>query len=414
MVGSSSTPEGSWGGDRAERVGRVTVDLGERAKTYMSAFRTAVWGLVAGVVGLGAASTAVATAEPSAEDAYRYVSFKTTKGEIILELNKAKAPVSVENFLKYVEDGFYDGTVFHRVVDGSIGVIQGGGFGADLVQKPTGDPIINEWTNGLKNDRGTISMARTNAPNSATTQFFINTRNNPPLSQAHPQGGSAGYAVFGSVIGGMDVVDQIGKMQTTTKELTTATGAKFPSNDVPSELVVIEKAEVVKAEQVSEQIALARAAQKEADRARATAAAEEASKQRVVGEAAFKEAESFLKQREYDLSKGVMTDSGLWYLDLEQGSGKAATATSTVRAHYTGWLADGKKFDSSVDRGEPATFPLTGVVKGWTEGVGTMKEGGKRLLVIPYPLGYGMGGRPPTIPQKATLVFEVELLNVLN
>jgi FKBP-type peptidyl-prolyl cis-trans isomerase len=109
------------------------------------------------------------------------------------------------------------------------------------------------------------------------------------------------------------------------------------------------------------------------------------------------------------------TESGLMFYDIVVGDGaQPAGPTSTVNVHYTGWLVDGKKFDSSVDRGQPISFPLNGVIKGWTEGVGSMKVGGKRKLVIPYDLAYGAGGRPPVIPAKAMLVFDVELLGVTN
>jgi FKBP-type peptidyl-prolyl cis-trans isomerase len=109
------------------------------------------------------------------------------------------------------------------------------------------------------------------------------------------------------------------------------------------------------------------------------------------------------------------TESGLMYYDITVGDGaQPAGPTSTVNVHYTGWLVDGKKFDSSVDRGQPISFPLNGVIKGWTEGVGSMKVGGKRKLVIPYDLAYGAGGRPPVIPAKAMLIFDVELLGVTN
>ncbi len=108
----------------------------------------------------------------------------------------------------------------------------------------------------------------------------------------------------------------------------------------------------------------------------------------------------------------VTTESGLRYHDLEVGEGDSPAATDTVEVHYTGWLPDGTKFDSSVDRGEPASFPLNRVIAGWTEGVGSMKPGGKRKLIIPPNLGYGDRGSPPVIPGGATLVFEVELLSI--
>lgn len=157
------------------------------------------------------------------------VHLKTNKGEILIELNAEKAPITVKNFLNYVGNKHYDGTVFHRVIDGFM--IQGGGMAMDggrLVEKRTGEGIKNESDNGLKNDTGTIAMARTSVPDSATAQFFINVVNNDGLN--FPTGG--GYTVFGKVIEGMDVVDTI-------KAVKTAAG------DVPIEPVIIESAIVV-------------------------------------------------------------------------------------------------------------------------------------------------------------------------
>ena len=156
-----------------------------------------------------------------------HVLMKTSKGEIVLELNREKAPISVKNFLSYTDKKFYDGTIFHRVI--RTFMIQGGGFTEDMQQKPTDPPIQNEWKNGLKNVRGSIAMARTRAANSATCQFFINVVDNSKLDQ--PSGGAA-YAVFGKVVAGMDVVDAIRDVPTTRKGR---------SRDVPSEPVVIEK-----------------------------------------------------------------------------------------------------------------------------------------------------------------------------
>ncbi len=159
---------------------------------------------------------AAPTTQPAKGDAkHPRVVLETSMGNIVLELDADKAPVTVENFLKYVDDGFYDGTVFHRVIPTFM--IQGGGFTPDGKEKATRAPIKNEWNNGLKNKRGTIAMARTNSPDSATAQFFINVGENDRLSQ--PVSGGAGYAVFGLVVDGMDVVDRIKGVEATTNEM---------------------------------------------------------------------------------------------------------------------------------------------------------------------------------------------------
>jgi len=162
------------------------------------------------------------------------VKLTTSMGAITLELDKAKAPASVENFAKYVDSGHYNGTIFHRVIDGFM--IQGGGFDKEMSQKPTNAPIKNEADNGLKNDKYTVAMARTPNPDSATAQFFINTKDNAFLNftAKTPQGW--GYAVFGKVVEGKDVVDKIGKV---------ATGSARGMGDVPLQPVVIEKAECI-------------------------------------------------------------------------------------------------------------------------------------------------------------------------
>jgi len=158
---------------------------------------------------------AAPTTQPAKGDAkHPRVLLETSMGNILIELDAEKAPITVENFLKYVDDGFYDGTVFHRVVPTFM--IQGGGFTPDGKEKATRPPIKNEWANGLKNKRGTIAMARTAAPDSATAQFFINVKDNLFLSE--PRGG-AGYAVFGEVVEGMDVVDRIKGVDATMNEM---------------------------------------------------------------------------------------------------------------------------------------------------------------------------------------------------
>jgi Peptidyl-prolyl cis-trans isomerase (rotamase) - cyclophilin family len=159
----------------------------------------------------------------------------TNKGDIVLQLDRAKAPRTVENFLRYVQDGFYNGTLFHRVIDGFM--IQGGGFSADFVQKPTRAPIINEADNGLRNTVGTIAMARTGDPHSATAQFFINVSNNEFLDFREKTPRAWGYAVFGRVVTGMEVVKAI-------KETRTGAGGMFPK-DVPQEPIIIQQAVIV-------------------------------------------------------------------------------------------------------------------------------------------------------------------------
>jgi peptidyl-prolyl cis-trans isomerase B (cyclophilin B) len=173
----------------------------------------------------------ISTAAHSAVEDSHMLTMHTNFGTIVLQLDAEKAPKTVENFLAYVQDGFFEGTIFHRVIAGFM--IQGGGFSADYVQKKTRAPIQNEANNGLKNVRGTIAMARTSDPHSATAQFFINVVDNPFLDykQSTPQGW--GYAVFGKVIEGMDVVDKI-------RAVNTGSGGPFPS-DVPKEQVIIEK-----------------------------------------------------------------------------------------------------------------------------------------------------------------------------
>ena len=158
------------------------------------------------------------------------VKLATSAGDIVIELDAAKAPKTVDNFLQYVKAGHYDGTVFHRVINNFM--IQGGGMTPELKEKPTKKPIELESRNGLTNDRGTVAMARTNDPNSATAQFFINVKDNAFLNQAQSRDGN-GYAVFGKVVGGMDVVDKI-------RAVPTGPG------DVPTTPVIIKNATVEK------------------------------------------------------------------------------------------------------------------------------------------------------------------------
>jgi peptidyl-prolyl cis-trans isomerase B (cyclophilin B) len=162
------------------------------------------------------------------------VKLTTNFGDITLELNADKAPITVANFLQYVESGFYDGVIFHRVINDFM--IQGGGFDANMKQKPTKDEIKNEANNGLSNNKYSIAMARTSIPDSASSQFFINVADNDFLNHTAPTSSGWGYCVFGKVVEGMDVVDKIKAVKTTSKA---------GHRDVPVESVVIEKAIVI-------------------------------------------------------------------------------------------------------------------------------------------------------------------------
>jgi len=164
------------------------------------------------------------------------VKLTTNQGDIVIELFDTEAPLSAKNFITYVEEGFYTDVIFHRVIPGFM--VQGGGFTTDYQQKDVHDSIENEADNGLKNDRGTLAMARTGDPHSATAQFFINHADNGFLNYSSKTQSGWGYAVFGKVTEGMDIVDKIA-------EIPTGRGGMFPT-DVPQEAVIIEKADVIK------------------------------------------------------------------------------------------------------------------------------------------------------------------------
>ncbi|MBF0418692.1 MAG: peptidylprolyl isomerase [Magnetococcales bacterium] len=187
--------------------------------------------LVAGLVHTcpaGADTTGKPTQSTQTTGAHPMVTLSTNLGEIVLELDEAKAPITVKNFLEYLDSGFYNGTIFHRVIPGFM--IQGGGMLASMEEKPNGNPIKNEADNGLLNNRGTIAMARTQVKDSATSQFFINLADNSFLNHG---GRDFGYAVFGKVVKGMEVVDAIAKVKT---------GNKAGHSDVPKEPVTIQSA----------------------------------------------------------------------------------------------------------------------------------------------------------------------------
>jgi peptidyl-prolyl cis-trans isomerase B (cyclophilin B) len=191
------------------------------------------------VVGAACAETTAAPEAPMPDQPR--VQLQTSHGTIVLELDTAKAPKTVESFVGYVRDGFFDGTIFHRVIPGFM--IQGGGFTPDMRQKETGPPVENEADNGLKNSRGTIAMARTGDPHSATAQFFVNLVDNQPLDHTGKTRNGWGYTVFGRVVEGMDVVDRIAGVPTANAG---------PHQNVPREPVVIESARLVPSDAAGE------------------------------------------------------------------------------------------------------------------------------------------------------------------
>ncbi len=323
---------------------------------------------------------------PQANALHPHYKMETTLGDIVLRLDAEKAPISVLNFHQYVTNGYYNDTIFHRVMGNFM--IQGGGFTADMSKKTDGllPGIENEWENGLKNNEGTISMARLGGrPNSATSQFFINVKDNTALDQARD---GAAYAVFGRVIAGMDTVTAI-------KSVETHKHPETGMNNVPVDTVVIKSVALVS----------------EFDPAKVEEAMENAEEGKKI--LLEKQVQDVIAKAEQETGqKFETTESGLKSIVLTEGTGDTSpSATDTVEVHYTGWLLDGTQFDSSVDRGSPSTFSLNRVIKGWTEGVALMKVGEKRKFIISADLAYGSKGRP-SIPPDSTLVFDIELLAI--
>lgn len=343
----------------------------------------------------------VAEKEKGSDPLHPRVKMATSLGDIVLELNAEKAPITVENYLRYAEDGYYNSTIFHRVM--STFMIQGGGFTTEMEKKLDGlsKPIKNEWKNGLKNARGTISMARLGGnPDSATSQFFINVVDNSRLDQ--PQRDGAAYCVFGKVVEGMETVDKI-----RDAEVNAHPKLKM-GKVVPVEPIIIQSVTLLDGLEYTKVYEAAK--QAKAEWAKVAQLAKAAKK---------KDDEALAKSFQELLSKNVdehgnklqKTDSGLMYVVLKTGDGSTPKPSDVVVVHYTGWLMDGTKFDSSRDKNKPLVYRLDKLIKGWIEGVGIMKVGGKRRLIIPANLAYGERGSGQ-IPPNSMLVFDMELLDI--
>ncbi len=312
------------------------------------------------------------------------VRFETNLGGFIVELDAERSPVTVMNFLDYAGSGFYDGTVFHRVVKGKM--IHGGGYtqSFELKSKDLKDPIRYEGANGLLNLRGTIAAYRRfDDLNSAQSQFFINTADNDQLDRLRD--GTA-YTVFGRVIDGMDIVDRINDVSVGTRP--GFAGGLSPY--VPIAPVIISKMTV----------------ESPLDRPAAEAKAE--SNRR----AAEMSVETRIAEIENDAKSSVVsTKSGLQYIDRKVGNGAFPNPDDTVHLNYRGTLVNGAEFDSSESRGDgPFAVKLDQLIRGLREGLSTMRESGIRVIVVPPELGFGMDGVPGKVPPAATLFYEVELV----
>jgi len=314
------------------------------------------------------------------------VKFETTLGDIVVALDAEKAPTTVLNFLEYVGDGFYDGTVFHRVVPNSL--IQGGGYTSDMSEKKVGvrPAIVDESYNGLKNERWTIAMFRVPGNlTSAQTQFFINVVDHPSLDRLRD---GSGYTVFGSVVAGIETVERIRDTRIGTHPNYAA--GKNPV--VPVEPVVIRSVRLLTSFDRAAAVALADSAkQLPSDRLNLVV-------RRLENESG---------------TKAVTTESGLRYVDFRAGNGAFPLVEEAVEINYRGTLPDGHEFSSSAKLQDgPLTLNMDSAIKGLREGLQTLREGGKRTLIIPPELAYGADGIPGMVPPNATLIFEIELLSV--
>ena len=356
---------------------------------------------------LGAAPKTLPAEDDAASEAPSkiYVRMTTTLGDLLIELDREKAPNTVDNFLTYVDSGFYEGTMFHRIIKNFM--VQGGGMTEGYKKKETRDPVNNEADNGLLNKKNTIAMARTGDPNSATSQFFFNTKYNSALDHSGKKRSEWGYCVFGKVVGDLSTLNAI--EDTPVHKDPRADRRSTAAADTP---VLIKKVVRVDPADIADIVAAARKAEAE-ESARAAADEAEASTPPTASADPMEQGKTFVASKGVDISKGHTSESGLWYVDVTEGTGESPATSNLVTVHYTGWLTDGTKFDSSVDRGKPSAFGLNRVIGGWTEGVGGMKEGGKRFLVIPPEMAYGTRARPK-IPANSTLVFEIELISFIK
>jgi FKBP-type peptidyl-prolyl cis-trans isomerase len=277
---------------------------------------------------------------------------------------------------------------------------QGGGLKEGYLPKSTRNQILNEADNGLKNERLNLAMARTGGAHTATSQFFINDADNAFLNHVSTADDrSYGYCVFGKVVDGVDAYESIINAEVKFDQ-------RADRQKPAAALETITITEVVILDPAVADAAIAAGAV-------ANLAWEE--KQAEAKANALNLGIELVAAKDHDVSLGQLSDTGLWTLDVVEGEGRKPALTEKVKVHYTGWVDNGMKFDSSHDRGLPMTHPVNRFVPGFTEGLSGMKIGGTRFFVIPYELGYGAGGNPAAkIPPRTAIVFEVELLDIIG
>ncbi|MGB2985259.1 MAG: peptidylprolyl isomerase [Phycisphaerae bacterium] len=312
------------------------------------------------------------------------VRMETSLGDIAFELDAEAAAATVLNFVQYVQAGHYDGMIFHRVVKDSM--IQGGGYTPDMEEKLVTDPpaVPDPWMSELTNKRGTIAMIHGRGGVYANmAQFFINVIDNLELDSAEYRGT---YAVFGKVVEGMDTVEKI-------RNTPVGPHPKYAAGRsavVPVESVVIKSVRLLTPFDPTP--------------LKSAMTTDKAGQEDQIG--------ALIKQLEGETGRKVVTtESGLRYVDLVVGTGPSPLLTDTVEFQYRGTLADGTEFESTYLTG-PAVREVGRLIAGLQEGLTTMNEGGRRTLIIPAELGFGTGGIPGRIPSDATLIFEIELLEI--
>lgn len=308
----------------------------------------------------------------------------TTMGQFMIELYAEKAPITVINFMDYVQAGYYNGTIFHSIIRNVA--IQGGFYLPNLDKKIRGlrPAIPVETNNGLTNSKWMLGMFRQqHLHKSAKSQFYINMHENSDLDM--PRDG-AGYTVFGKVIEGFDILEKM-------RDVNVGPHPKYASGQSPSVPVI---PIVINSMKMVSRL----------DRERAAIIAEENQKPQIQ-----KADDIIQKYVEQSGNKAVYSPTGLIYIDLRVGQGGIPVAEETVEILYLGTLVDGREFENALEKS--IKVPVGGMISGLQEGLLTMKEGGKRVLIIPPNIGYGEGGVPGRIPSNSVLIFELEMLQIV-